>query len=146
MAYEKTKEPHRNWHHLNTPKLKNIPSQNYQELSKLKMFRMKCFNNKLHSICNPVHRILFTVFVCIQFTVNVWFTSGSPFVISAAFGCQWGLQLTSAVCKLLTPKWKTSLPMPWSRFLLEYLASFLINSHTTPTTFIMTWPYLIVIN
>ena len=37
MAYERTKEPHESWNHLNTPKLKNIPGQNYQELSKLKI-------------------------------------------------------------------------------------------------------------
>ena len=64
-------------------KLKNMPiKSNYQKLSKLKMFRIKCSNNKLHSICSPVHCILFTVsyIVCIQL-VTVWFTNGSPFVI-----------------------------------------------------------------
>ena len=76
MAYERTKEPHESSNHLNTPKLKNIPSQNYQELSKLKILGLNALT--INCTQSAVPCIAF----CLQFlfAFSLQLTFGLPAV------------------------------------------------------------------
>ena len=78
MAYERTKEPH---YHLNTPKLKNIPSQNYQELSKLKILGLNAL--KINCTQSAIPCIAF----CLQFlfAFSLQLTFGLPAVLLSWF-------------------------------------------------------------
>ena len=72
-AYERTKEPH---YHLNTPKLKNIPSQNYQELSKLKILGLNALT------INCTQSAIPCIAFCLQFlfAFSLQLTFGLPAV------------------------------------------------------------------
>ena len=77
MAYERTKEPHESWNPLNTPKLKNIPGQNYQELSKLKIFGLNALT------INCTQSAILCIAFCLQFlfAFSLQLTFGLPAVL-----------------------------------------------------------------
>ena len=125
-------------------KLKNMPiKSNYQELSKLKMFRIKCRNDKLHSICSPVH--------CILFTVSYSLHSVSYRLVYQRFSFRdlssIRLLVRSAVdfCRLHAShpgNGKLHCQCRDRDFFVEYLTSFFVNSHTTPTMFKLNPPFV----
>ena len=123
MAYERTKEPHESWNHLNTPKLKNIPGQNYQELSKLKILGLNALT------INCTQSAIPCIAFCLQllFAFSLELTFGLPAVLLSWFQqhsvvsevYSWLLQFANAVIAI--------------SFRIPRLV--LINSHTTSTTF-----------